>query len=74
MQTRAKATQVFEVRIWSKKHFGEKLTPVRFTNIYNGFIIDAKTKEKKAFDSAGQLLKAVEELYIRAEKSKQADS
>ncbi len=68
MKTKAKSVQVYELRLWSKGHYNEKIGRKDLTNIYNGFIVDAKTKEKIFIDSAGDLLKAIEKLYFQAEK------
>lgn len=73
MKTKAKSSQVFELRIWSKEYFIKKgslhkTKGTAYNNIYDGFIVDAKTKEKIFIDSAGDLLKAIEKLYKKAEK------
>lgn len=71
MKTKAKSVQVFEVRLWSKKHYGGKdyhAGRKDKINIYDGFIIDAKSKKKKYIDSAGDLLKAIESMYCEDEK------
>ena len=68
MKTKAKSVQVFELRLWSKKHYGTEVKRKDLTNIYDGFITDAKSKEKIFIDSAGDLLKAIEKLYKKAEK------
>lgn len=70
MKTKAKSVQVYELRLWSKGYYNEKIGRKDLTNIYNGFIVDAKTKEKKFIDSAGDLLKAIEKLYFKAEKKR----
>ncbi len=69
MKTKAKSVQVFELRLWSKKHFGTSTKKVYENNIYDGFITDAKSKKKIFIDSAGDLLKAIEKLY-REEENK----
>lgn len=68
MKTKAKSVQVYEIRLWSKKYYGTTTKRKDTTNIYDGFITDAKTKEKIFIDSAGDLLKAIEKLYSKAEK------
>ena len=69
MKTKAKSVQVFEVRLWSKKYYGQERRAKSKTNIYDGFIVDAKSKEKIFIDSAGDLLNALEKLYTKAEKN-----
>ncbi len=71
MKTKAKSVQVFEIRLWSKRHYqgsNYKASRKDKTNIYDGFITDAKSKQKIFVDSAGDLLKAIELLYAKAEK------
>ncbi len=70
MKTKAKSVQVFEIRLWSKEYYGTTTKRKDRTNIYDGFITDAKTKEKIFIDSAGDLLKAIEKLYSKAEGKK----
>lgn len=67
MKTKAKSVQVFEVRLWSKKYYGTETKRKDKNNIYDGFVTDAKSKEKRFIDSAGDLLKAIERMYDRAE-------
>ena len=67
MKTKAKSVQVFELRLWSKKYYNTEVKRKDLVNIYDGFITDAKTKEKVFIDSAGDLLKALEKLYKKAE-------
>lgn len=69
MKTKAKSVQVFELRLWSKKYYGTKSKRKDTTNIYDGFITDAKSKESIFIDSAGDLLKAIEKLYKNAESN-----
>jgi len=67
MKTKAKSTQVFEVRIWSKKHYKTKITR-RDYNIFNGFITHSKSKKMRHFHSPATFMKIIEELYWEAEK------
>ena len=70
MKTKAKSTHVFELRLWSKRHYGGsnyRAGRKDNMNIYDGFIIDAKTKKKKYVDSAGDLLKSIELMYMEDE-------
>jgi len=72
MKTKAKSTHVFELRLWSKKHYGGSNYRVGRRdnlNIYDGFVIDAKTKKRKYIDSAGDLLRAIELMYFDDEKN-----
>ncbi len=68
MKTKAKSVQVFEVRLWSKKYYKRDLTPKHKVNIYDGHIIDSKTKERIHFHSAADFLRAIEMMYLKAEK------
>ena len=68
MKTKAKSVQVFELRLWSKKYYNNEEKRKDKKNIYDGFVTDAKSKEKVFIDSAGDLLKAIEKLYDKAEK------
>jgi hypothetical protein len=68
MKTKAKSVQVFELRLWSKKHYGDLEKRKDKINIYDGFITNAKTKEKVFIDSAGDLLKAIETMYNKSER------
>ena len=75
MKTEAKSVQVFELRLWSKKHFinkGSINKPKGYheNNIYDGFIINVKSGKRIWFKSAGKLLNAIETLYKEAEKMK----
>ena len=71
MKTKAKSVHVFEVRLWSKKHYhGTNYRVAKnVMNIYDGWITDSKTKKKKAIHSVGELLKAMEEMYREDEKN-----
>ena len=66
MKTNAKSVQIFEVRIWSKKHY--KLKNTKQENMYSGCITDIKSKQGIWFKSPAKLLTALEELYKKAEK------
>lgn len=70
MKTKAKSVHVFEIRLWSKKHYnGTKYRVSKDKyNIYDGFITDSKTKKKVFIDSAGDLLKTIEKMYVEDEK------
>ena len=73
MKTKAISVQVFDLRLWSKKHFigkGKIGKPHGSyeNNIYDGLITDAKSKKQIHFDSAGKMLLAIEKLYKEAEK------
>lgn len=68
MKTKSISTQVFEVRLWSKKHYGFKAT--KGTNIWSGLVTNAKTKKKYFFDDAGELLTYIRKMYLKAEKHK----
>ena len=70
MKTKSKSTQVFELRLWSKEYYNTTKKRKDLTNIYDGFIVDAKSKKKIFIDSAGDLLKAIETLYKKAEGRK----
>lgn len=69
MKTKAKSVQVFELRLWSKTYYKTEEKRKDRKNVYDGFITDAKSKEKIFIDSAGDLLKAIEKLYDKAEKN-----
>ena len=66
MKTKAKATEVFEVRLWSTKHFNEKL--LKDTNIFRGMVTDVKTKKAVWFATATGLLTFIEKQYRQANK------
>ena len=73
MKTKATSVQVFEVRLWSKKHFinkGDIKKPKGSyeNNVYDGFVTDVKSKKKFFFKQPSQFLKAIEQLYKEAEK------
>ena len=68
MKTKSKSTQVFEVRLWSKKYYDEKIKPFHKVNVFDGLIIHAQSKRKKHFHSPADFMKAIEELYKKAEK------
>ena len=70
MKTKAKSSQVFEVRIWSKKYFGIPEKRKEKIVSYEGCITDCKTKEGKWFRTPAQFLTAIENLFIKAEKKK----
>jgi hypothetical protein len=74
MKTKAKSAQIFAITLWSKKYYGEKKKRKDATNIYNGYISDVKNTKKKPkfFDSAGDLLKHLEDMYKEAEEMKNA--
>jgi hypothetical protein len=61
-----KSFQAFEVRLWSKKHFGLKGNKAR-VNIYDGVIINLQTKKRKFFHSIGDLLLTIERGYSELE-------
>lgn len=63
MKTKAKSVQVFELRLWSKKHFNSK-----DKNIYDGTIVDSKTKKRIHFHDAADLLLAIKKMYKEDEK------
>jgi hypothetical protein len=67
MKTKAKSVQVFEVRLWSNKHYKGKVGTTK-NNIFEGLITDAKSKKKIFFHSVGNFLTAIEKLYLKAEK------
>lgn len=64
MKTKAKSVQVFETRLWSKEHY-----QIKGDNIYHGFIINSKSKEKIFFHSVADYLKAMEKMYKKSEKT-----
>ena len=66
MKTKSVSTQVFEVRLWSKKHYGFKAT--KGINIWSGLVTNAKTKEKFFFDDASELLSHIRKMYLKSEK------
>ena len=68
MKTKAKSVQVFEVRLWSKKYYNTTTPNKKDQNIYDGFVTDAKTKNKIFFNSAGGFLEAIEKLYEKEER------
>jgi len=65
MKTNAKSAHVFEVRLWSKKHYyGINYRTIRNKiNFFDGLVSDAKTKKVIHIHSSGDLLKALEEMY-----------
>jgi hypothetical protein len=76
MKTKAKSVQVFELRLWSKKHFiakGDIQKPkgAYENNIYDGFVVDAKSKKGVWFKSPAKMLSAIERLYKDAERREQ---
>jgi hypothetical protein len=68
MKTKAKSVQVYEVRLWSPSHYGQSTKNKWALKIYDGLIIDAKTKEKKHFHSVAELLTALEKMFVKAEQ------
>ena len=65
---KAKSVHVFDVRLWSRKHYG-KDAPKSDGSIWNGIILDRKDKDKHYFfHSAGDLLKLLEKLYFQQEE------
>ena len=57
MKSKAKATHVIEVRMWSKKYYGGKDKPNKAEiNIWNGLIRNKKSGGELKFHSAGELL------------------
>lgn len=54
--------------LWSMKHYGWKIKNKNETHIYEGSV---KTDTKSImFHSAGQFLKAIEDLYFEMEKKR----
>lgn len=72
MKTKAKSVQVFELRLWSKKYYGKNKSARHLENVYDGFIVDCKSKEQIFIDSAGDLLTAIEKLYTKAEEKQES--
>lgn len=69
MNTKAKSTVVFEVRLWSAKHYNyAKDIPRSTRNICYGWVTNAKTKEKVAIHSPGEMLSAMEKMYEKEMK------
>lgn len=68
MKTKAESVQVFEVRLWSKTYYGKSISPKSTINVYDGHITDSKTKEKVHFHSPADFMKAIEKMYLKAEK------
>jgi hypothetical protein len=66
------ATNNFVVRIWSKHYYKEETQ--KFTTRYSGMVTETKTKEAIKFHSAGQLLKAIEDLNKKVEKHRRANN
>jgi hypothetical protein len=67
MDCKSKSTQVFQVRLWSKKYYKRVGTPRQY-NTFDGTIIDEKTKKKVHFHTAGQFLTAMENMYKEDER------
>jgi len=67
MKTKAKSVQVFEVRLWSRKHYGNKKTTQQ-NNIYQGSLTECKSRKGGWFRSPAKLLTLLEKLYLEAEK------
>lgn len=75
MKTKAKSVHVYEVRIWSKKHFInsgkiEKPKGAYENQIYDGLITNSKTKKKKFFKSPAQFMTTIERMYKEDERKK----
>ena len=69
MKTKATSVEVFEVRLWSKKHYGKKVT--QSSNIFDSAqIANAKTKEHKFVNTAAEFLTVIEKMYRKAEREK----
>jgi hypothetical protein len=66
MKSKAKSVNVFEIRLWSLKHYGLKSTKDR--NIFNGQIEEMKTGKSVWFRSPAKMLTAIEDLYAEAEE------
>ena len=62
----SKAVNKFQLRIWSKEHYG--IGKNKYRTDYSGSIIEDDSKDKIMFHSAGQLLTAIEKMYKEAEK------
>jgi len=70
MKTKAKSTQVFELRLWSPTYYGESVKVKSGIKVYDGLITDVKSKEVIHFHSPADFMKAVEKLFIKAERKK----
>ena len=67
MKTKSKSVNVYEIRLWSMVHYDEPLS--KETNIFQGTITNAKTKEYKFIDNAGDLLAIIQKMYMKDEKN-----
>jgi len=66
MKTKAKSTNTYELRLWSRKHYGRKTN--KSNNIFNGCIVEQKTGKSIWFRSVAKMLTAIEDLYQDAEE------
>ena len=64
--TKANATNNFLGRVWSHKHYSEKLT--QKSNMYRGTITETTTRIIKHFHTAGEFLDRLEGMYKNAER------
>ena len=66
---KALSAHTFEVRLWSRAYYKQKLTPKVDVNIYNGFIRHKPSGDVIHFHSAGQFQAAVEKMYYKYDKA-----
>lgn len=67
MKTKSKSTHVYEIRLWSKKHYKEKT--LKPTNIFeDAQITDIKTGEHIFVKTVAEFLTVIERMYRKAEE------
>jgi hypothetical protein len=69
MKTKAKSVNTYELRLWSRKHYGHNT--LKSDSIYNGCITELKTGKSVWFRSVAKMLTAIEDLYLDAEEKTQ---
>jgi len=62
------ATNNFIIRVWSKAYYKDNKDKYKLN--YWGSITDVNSKESKHFNSAGELLKTLENFNKKAEKTR----
>jgi len=69
LKTKAKSVQTFKVRLWSRIHYKEPVSPKYAINVFNGTLNFGNEKEIH-FHSPGELLTAIQDMYLEAERKK----
>jgi hypothetical protein len=72
---KAEATNVVQVRMWSREYYKNKPNIKLSETIWHGLIIDEKSKTKKShhFHSVSKMLSILEQLYEENEAKKRVN-